>query len=319
MKTIRFAAISCLALLSPACMTGISRPSGPATVVSGVKGEAPIPMPNKDGTFKFAVFGDFGTASPWQFELGAQMVKLHKTFPFEIVLLAGDNIYGPERPQEYVEKFEKPYKALIDAKVKFYAALGNHDDPNQRFYKLFNMEGKRYYSFKAPKQNVRIFALETTYPTPEQIAWVESELKQSTEDWKIMIFHHPLYSSGGRHGSDLQLRETLEPLLVQYNVSVVFTGHDHFYERIKPQKGIVHFVVGSGGKLATGDLDPRSPLTARGLDTDYAFLVGEVDGDKLVFNTVARAGQIVDSGIISRRQPAPAGKEAVPGTTGPGR
>jgi 3',5'-cyclic AMP phosphodiesterase CpdA len=92
--------------------------------------------------------------------------------------------------------------------------------------------------------------LESTYLAPEQIEWVEKELKGSGEDWKIMFFHHPLYSSGGRHGSDVALREALEPLFTQYNVSVVFTGHDHFYERIKPQKGIAHFVVGSAGKLA---------------------------------------------------------------------
>ena len=293
-----------LFLLSSACMTGLSRPSGPATVVSpDSKAEPPIQMPNREGSFKFAVLGDFGTASRWQYELGAQMVKTHKTFPFEIVLMVGDNIYGTERPQDYVTKFEKPYKALLDAKVKFQAALGNHDDPNQRFYKHFNMDGKRYYSFKAPKQNVRLVALESTYPQPEQIAWVEKELKESTEDWKIMFFHHPLYSSGGRHGSDIQLRETLEPLFLQHNVSVVFAGHDHFYERIKPQKGIVHFVAGSGGKLVPGDLDPRSPLTARGVDWDYVFLIGEVFEDQLTFNAISRTGQVVDSGIISRRQP----------------
>ena len=114
------------------------------------------------------------------------------------------------------------------------------------------MDGKLYYSFKAPKQDVRFFALETTYPEPEQIKWLEEELKQSSEDWKIMFFHHPLYSSGGRHGSDLRLREALEPLFVQHNVSVVFAGHDHFYERVKPQKGITHFVVGSAGSSAPG-------------------------------------------------------------------
>ena len=275
-----------LFLLSSACMTGLSRPSGPATVVSpDSKAEPPIQMPNREGSFKFAVLGDFGTASRWQYELGAQMVKTHKTFPFEIVLMVGDNIYGSDRPQDYVTKFEKPYKALLDAKVKFQAALGNHDDPNQRFYKHFNMDGKRYYSFKAPKQNVRLVALESTYPQPEQIAWVEKELKESSEDWKIMFFHHPLYSSGGRHGSDIQLRETLEPLFLQ------------------PQKGIVHFVAGSGGKLVPGDLDPRSPLTARGVDWDYVFLIGEVFEDQLTFNAISRTGQVVDSGIISRRQP----------------
>src|SRR4029077_13845729 len=97
-------------------------------------------------------------------------------------------------------------------------------------------------------------------------------LKSSSDDWKIAVFHPPIYSSGGRHGSDLKLRETLEPLFIKYNVSVVFTGHDHFYERIKPQHGIVHFVVGSGGMLASGDIHKGSDLTAQGFDTDRAFM-----------------------------------------------
>ena len=311
------------ALFAQACMTGITRPGGPATVVGqDSKAEPPIPLPNKEGSLKFAVFGDFGTASQWQYELGAQMMKTHKVFPFELVLLVGDNLYGTQRPQDFLNKFEKPYKALLDAKVKFQASLGNHDDPNQRFYEHFNMDGKRFYSFKGPKQNVRFFALETTYPTPEQFAWLEKELKESTEDWKIVYGHHPIYSSGGRHGSDVQLRETLEPLLVKYNVSVMFAGHDHFYERIKPQKGIIHFVTGSGGKLSPGDIDPNSPLTARGLDTEYAFVVAEIDGDQLTFNTVTRTGLVFDSGIITRRKaepepakPSPAPKPS-PGDSG---
>jgi predicted phosphodiesterase len=230
------------------------------------------------------------------------MDKLQQTFPFELVILVGDNLYGSERPQDYEAKFEKPYKPLLDRKVKFYASLGNHDDRNQRKYPLFNMEDKLYYSFKGPKQSVKFFALESTYPEPEQIQWVEQELKGSNEGWKIPYFHHPLYSSGGRHGSDLRLRETLEPLFVQHNVSVVFTGHDHFYERTRPQKGIVYFVAGSGGKLRSGDIDPKSPLTARGFDSDYAFLICEIDGDNMYFNAVARSGKIVDSGVIVRRQ-----------------
>ena len=277
--------------------------AGPTAVYApDPKAEPPLKMPNADGSLKFAVFGDFGTATRWQYETGEQMVKTHKEFPFELVLLAGDNLYGESRPQEYVNRFEKPYKGLLDADVKFYAALGNHDDRNQRNYKLFNMEGKQYYSFKAPKQNVRFFALETTYPEPEQIKWLEEELKKSGEEWKIVFQHHPLYSSGGRHGSDAALRETLEPLLVKYNVSVVFAGHDHFYERIKPQKGIVHFVIGSAGKLAPGDIDRNSPLTARGFDTDYAYLIAEINGDTLTFNAITRTGGVFDSGVIVRRK-----------------
>ena len=305
--------------LTLACALGTQETAGPAVVVAPqspattsqapqappqAKTEAPVALPNKDGTLKFAVLGDFGTASKQQYQLAEQMDKLQQKFPYELVILVGDNLYGSERPQDFAQKFEIPYKPLIDRKVKFMASLGNHDDRNQRYYKPFNMEGHYYYSFKGARQNVKFFALESTYPEPEQIKWVEGELKGSREDWKIPFFHHPLYSSGGRHGSDLRLRETLEPLFVQYNVSVVFTGHDHFYERVRPQKGIVYFVTGSGGQLRSGDLEEGSPLTARGFDTDYAFLACEIDGDQLYFNAISRTGQVIDSGVISRRQVA---------------
>jgi 3',5'-cyclic AMP phosphodiesterase CpdA len=148
---------------------------------------------------------------------------------------------------------------------------------------------------------VRFFVLESTYPEPAQIVWFEKELKSSSEDWKIVYMHHPLYSSAGRHGSDVSLRQKLEPLLVAYNVSVVFTGHDHVYERVKPQKDIVHFVVGSGGKISPGDLDRRSPITAKGFDAEQTFLIAEIVGDRMTFNAVSKSGKIVDSGVIARR------------------
>jgi Calcineurin-like phosphoesterase len=263
-----------------------------------------VPLPNKDGSFKFGVLGDFGTGDPSQYELADQMTKLHQRFKYDLVVLVGDNLYGSERPQDFAMKFEVPYKPLLDAGVKFYASLGNHDAREQRFYKLFNMDGKLYYTF-SPKPNVRFFALESTYPVPEQIQWLETELKASGSEWKIAYFHHPLYSSGDRHGSDLRLRDVLEPLFLKYNVSVVLTGHDHFYERVKPQKGIVYFVVGSGGQLRKGNIDQGSGITAKGFDTDLAFMAAEIAGDEMYFNVISRVGQTVDSGVLARRKVAP--------------
>jgi len=219
-------------------------------------------------------------------------------------VLVGDNLYGSERPQDFQNKFELPYKALLDAGVKFYASLGNHDAREQRYYKLFNMEGKLYYTF-SPKSDIRFFVFESTYPVPEQIEWLEKELKASDSAWKIVYFHHPLYSSGERHGSDLRLRDVLEPLFLKYNVSVVLTGHDHFYERLKPQKGIAYFVVGSGGQLRKGNIDRGTGLTANGFDTDLAFMAAEISGDEMYFNTISRVGQTVDSGVPARRKTAP--------------
>jgi predicted MPP superfamily phosphohydrolase len=262
-----------------------------------------VALPNKEGSFKFAVLGDFGTGDDSQYELARTMADVHGRFQYQTVVLVGDNLYGSERPQDFRRKFELPYKPLLDSGVKFYASLGNHDSREQRFYKPFNMNGRAYYTFN-PSPEVRFFALESTYPEPEQIQWFEKELQASTSNWKIAFFHHPLYSSGERHGSDLRLRNVLEPLLLKYNVSVVLTGHDHFYERIKPQKDITYFVVGSGGKLRSGNIDRETGLTAGGFDRDLAFMVAEIDGDQMYFNTISRGGGTVDSGVLSRRQAA---------------
>ena len=261
-----------------------------------------VPMPNKDGSLKFAVLGDFGTGEPAQYQMAAQIVRTHQSFKFPLVILVGDNLYGSERPQDFRQKFELPYKPLLDAGVKFQASLGNHDSREQREYPPFNMNGKLYYSFKAPAQSARFFALESTYMEPQQIVWFEKELKASNDDWKIVFFHHSLYCSAGRHGSDVQLRQKLEPLLVSYNVTVVFTGHDHVYERVKPQKDVTYFVVGSSGKVAPGDLIRGSPIMASGFDAEQAFLIAEIDGDQMTFNAISRSGKVVDSGTVTRRK-----------------
>jgi calcineurin-like phosphoesterase family protein len=283
-----------------------------ATLRSGVRVAAParaqpasplaLTLPNKPHTLKFAVLGDFGTGDREQYDLAKVMARTQDQFPFELVILVGDNLYGSQRPQDYQKKFEIPYKPLLDKGVKFYASLGNHDATEQRFYKLFNMDGQKYYTFKAPKESVRFFVLETSYLEPDQVKWLEKELEASGEHWKIAYFHHPPYSSGERHGSDPRIREDLEPLFIKNKVSVVFTGHDHFYERTKPQNGIVYFVVGAGGKLRRGNIDKRSLLTAKGMDTDQSFMVAEIDKDEMHFNAISRGAQVFDSGVLTRQK-----------------
>ena len=166
--------------------------------------------PRAEKSVRFAVIGDSGTGDKPQYQVGERLAESRSVFPFEFVLMLGDNIYGGERPEDFVRKFERPYKALLDLKIPFYASLGNHDDPNQRFYKPFNMDGKRFYTFE--KDDVRFFALDSNYMDQAQVEWVEKELSASKNTWKIAYFHHPLYSSGARHGSEVDLRELLEPL-----------------------------------------------------------------------------------------------------------
>ncbi|MGH9373395.1 MAG: metallophosphoesterase, partial [Vicinamibacterales bacterium] len=296
----------CVGLLPAAGCLTTAGPTGPVAIEApATPADPPIQLPNRDGSLKFGVMGDFGNGSRQQYELGEQMAKLRLRFPFELMLTVGDNIYGSEGPEDFVEKFEAPYKALLDAGVTFHASLGNHDSRQQSLYAPFNMEGKTYYTFKAPREDVRFFALETSYLEPAQIEWLEKELASSKEAWKIPYFHHPLYSSGGRHGSDLPKRRVLEPLFIKYGVSVVFAGHDHVYERVKPQHGIVHFVVGSSGQLRRGNLDRDTGITAAGNDREQIFLAAEISGDEMYFNAISLSGQVVDSGVIQRRTPEP--------------
>jgi hypothetical protein len=217
---------------------------------------------------RFAVIGDAGTGDRSQYEVATQIIKYHQRFPFTFAILLGDNIYGSERPQDFAKKFERPYKALLDDGVEFHAALGNHDDPNQKFYKRFNLGGQRYRTFK--KGNVRFFVLDSNYLDPEQIAWLEKELAASGSDWKIAYFHHPLYTTA-RRGPEVELRSVLEPILIKHGVSVVFQGHEHIYERLHPQKGIQYFTAGGSAKLRSGDTRPGE-LTEVGFASDRSFM-----------------------------------------------
>jgi hypothetical protein len=212
--------------------------------------------------------------------------------------MLGDNIYGGQGPQDLVRKFSQPYKALLDSGVKFYASLGNHDDPNNRRYPLWNMGGELYHTFAA--KNVRFFALDSSKVDQKELTWLESALKSSQEDWKICYFHHPLYSDGATHGSSVDVRVLFEPLFVTYGVNVVFAGHDHIYERIAPQKGIYYFVEGASGQLRKGDARP-SAMNTKSFDQDMSFMLVEIDGNQLSFQTVSRTGTTVDSGTIQRQ------------------
>ena len=256
-----------------------------------------VSLPNQPDSLKFAIIGDSGTGSSSQHKVAEMLIAARAKFPYEFVLMMGDNLYSGSGPKDYQKKFEVPYKPLLDSGLKFYAALGNHDNTDEKNYKPFNMGGQRYYTFK-PKNGVRVFALDSNYMDQPQLQWLEKELTASGSDWKIVFFHHPLYSSG-MHGSDIQLRAQLEPLFLKHGVDVVFSGHEHFYERIKPQKGIYYFTSGGAAKLREGDVN-KTNLTAKSFDTGYHFMLIEITKDTMHFQAISDQGKVVDSGALPR-------------------
>jgi len=258
---------------------------------------AGLPLPNRPESVKFAVIGDNGTGDPPEYEVATQMATMRAAFRFDMVIMLGDNMYGRQQPEDFVRKFARPYAPLLDAGVRFYAALGNHDEQTNRSYEPFNMGNQRYYTYA--RTNVRFFVLDSNYLDPTQLAWIDGALNGAKEEWKICYFHHPLYSDGRRHGSEVELRVQLEPLFVKYRVDVVFSGHDHIYERLTPQKGIQYFVSGSAGQLRKGDVN-RSAMTAASFDQDRSFMLVEIAGAELSFAAISRTGQTVDRGVIHK-------------------
>jgi hypothetical protein len=282
-------------------------------------------LPNAAASIKFAVIGDSGRGSEPQYEIAARMASYREQFRFTFVIMNGDNIYeGPATPEDYRAKFEKPYQALLDDGVKFYAALGNHDDPRQVDYPLFNMGGHRYYTFRPPEDpitrlvtSVRFFAIDTTNLDRGQMRWLQEQLSESDSQWKICFFHHPMYTSGRYRRASAAFRISLEPIFLRYGVDAVFAGHEHFYQRTTLQRGIQYFVSGGAGSLRAGDAAP-APFIAREFDTDYHFMLVEIERDVMSFQVISRTGETVDAGALSRSRAtsltdtAPPRQSAVP-------
>jgi hypothetical protein len=308
---LRFAipAVVLLCLLV-ACRSEVPRGLERATR-SVVRELAPAPgalaLPVADASVRFAVIGDAGRGDRAQQEVAAQMLAWRQRFPFEFVLMLGDNIYDRHTPEDYEAKFARPYRALLDAGVTFHAAMGNHDDPGQVFHAPFNMGGERYYTFRKGERRlaglagagVRFFALDSRSLDPAQLEWLRAQLADSGSAWKICFFHHPLYTPGRYQAGARALRLALERVLVAGDVDAVLTGHEHFYARLHPQHGIAYFISGAAGSLRRNDVR-QTPQLARGFDTDYSFMLFEVSGNRMYFQAISRAGETVDAGLIEK-------------------
>ncbi len=251
------------------------------------------------------------------------MAAWHERLPFDLVLMLGDNIYGGlfgiggGNQDDFAKKFDRPYAELLTRGVIFRAVLGNHDARHRNgqdlieAYDRFHIEGPQgYYNFtaglNAKKQAaaplVEFFVLNTTRleknkQDPEQLAWLEQALSRSRARWRIVYGHHPLYSTGKRHGGDAGLRKKLESLLTDEGVQVVLAGHDHIYQRFHPQGGIVYFVCGSSGKLRRGNAGP-SPLVAAVEDRQRVFMLWEATVKELRFRAINEQGQAFDCGAV---------------------
>ena len=296
-----------LAIVAVACGEPTSSLRVPVVQTLAIEALSPgaLTLPNRATSVKFAVIGDSGRGTKPQHDIAKQMVAFREQLPYQFVIMLGDNLYeGPAAPEDYRVKFEEPYRELLDKGVKFYASLGNHDDPREVDYPAFNMKGQRYYSFAPPEDllakiatRVEFFALDSTNLDRTQLRWLQEGLAKSHATWKVCFFHHPLYTSGRYRTASRWYRFLLEPILLEQDVDVAFSGHEHLYARTELQGGVQYFVSGGAGSLRKGDATPAS-YVARSFDTDYHFMLIEIDGRELHFQAISRTGQTIDAGTL---------------------
>jgi acid phosphatase type 7 len=245
---------------------------------------------------RLLAFGDSGGGGADQFALLDQMSSV----PYDFIIHMGDLAYDQGTIAQFEDTVFTPYAELF-RHLAFFPAAGNHEYKTQQgapFRDVFNLpgdSGEKWYSFDYGP--IHFAALDTEADYATQTKWLDGDLAASKAPWKIVYMHKPPYSSGD-HGSDTALRKLLAPVVEKHGVQLVLAGHDHDYERMKPQNGVAYVVTGGGGKgtKAVGS----SGFTAFSVDVIH-FLQIEVEGDQLILHAIDGTGKEFDSMVLLRK------------------
>ncbi|MBW4667658.1 MAG: metallophosphoesterase [Cyanomargarita calcarea GSE-NOS-MK-12-04C] len=295
LKRREFLFLTGLSAIATAC-TAKSSSSQAIQAISTASAKISIPA-KKGMLLRFVSVADTGTGAKGQYNVAKAMTNYHSKNTYDLVVLAGDNIYNNGEIEKINAVFERPYADLLKAGVKFQACLGNHDirtanGENQVKYAGFNMKG-RYYTFS--RGEVQFFALDTNdiAGNKQQIAWLEKELSSSKAPWKIVFGHHPIYSSG-YYASNPTFVQLLTPLFQKYGVQVYINGHDHNYERTQSINGTTYVICGAGaGNRPVGKSQWTEYSTS-----DLSFAAYQVYPDRIEISGIGIDNRVFDKGVI---------------------
>lgn len=249
---------------------------------------------------RFLAVADTGSGDENQRAVGRQMAAAHRRRQIDLVVLGGDNIYPSGDLAKVEATFQRPYAELLQAGVPFHAVLGNHDIRTangvpQVAYPPFGMKGRYYNLRRGP---VEFFMLDTNGNADwqRQMSWLRTTLARSQAPWRVVVGHHPIYSSGF-YGNDPHLRAKLSSLMERHGVQLYINGHDHNYERSKPINGVTYLVVGGGG----ASLRPVI-VTAQTARAASAFSFAEIEASPQELKLWAwdKNGQQLDQSVIAR-------------------
>jgi 3',5'-cyclic AMP phosphodiesterase CpdA len=261
--------------------------------------------PGPEGEVEAVVVGDTGSGDTPQEKLSAVMLGIEP----DLVLHTGDVVYPRGGECGYEERFYEPYNELI-ASAPVYPVLGNHDvlsENGEPYLTAFDLPAEksgteRFYSFDYGPLHVAALDSELYYgddsiPTEQQKEWLREDLRNTDRPWKIVIIHRPPYNSSPYHGADQRVLEDLVEIFEEGGVDVVFAGHEHVYERLKPINGVQYFVTGGGGAdLRGGDTSDLTLASA----LVYHALRMEASPERLLIEAVDIDGEIFDQVELTR-------------------
>jgi predicted phosphodiesterase len=241
---------------------------------------------------RLAVAGDVGTGGHAEHATAASMDDLETGGEFDALLLLGDNVYPDGSPELAGANVLDPFAAVLDGPTELVAALGNHDvvtGDGQPLLHALGLPGRWYGRRYGP---VRVLVVDSTRASdPDQLAWLRDRLDERTDAaWTVVMQHHPPFSAG-YHGSDAASQRHLVPLYEEAGVDLVLAGHDHDYQRTKPQDGVTYVVSGGGAKVRR---TARGEFTAAAAST-YHFVELAAYEDRLDVRAVNHDGRVVDS------------------------
>lgn len=259
---------------------------------------------------RFAALGDNGSGGRQAMAVAKQLAHTYASSPFEFVSLLGDICYYGNFEDRYEDVFRRPMGPLLNAGVGFELAIGNHDadlrhsdegiEQIEAELRLLGTPGRFYSVTHGPAD---FFYLDSSVPgvfgpnASTQWEWLDDTLASAASQWRVVLLHHPLYSSG-KHGSTVGARERLEPILARHHVDLVFAGHDHHYERTHPQHGVTHLVSGGGCKTTRVGHDRFTAMAQSVLH----FLLIDIVGDRLTGTCIDADGDVIDRFELRARE-----------------
>jgi hypothetical protein len=278
--------------------------------------------------FTFVVFGDSGNGSRAQFRIAETIRTIEP--PPDLVVHTGDIVYPDGARRRYTDRFFSPYRRTIP-RVNFWPCLGNHDiekDGSARAYdEVFEVPDngpaglRPGHNYWFDYGDARFAVLDSNLENADdatlqsQIApWLTELMRAPGPIWRFVFAHHPPYTVG-KYQPDGRIQRALVPVFEQTGIDVVFSGHDHGYQRWLPMRagrraahghGVMYVVTGAGGaKLYAPQPKDNWPDTVAFVDTENpSFTQVTVDGLTLTLRQFDMTGRRTDEFKLDKSSPA---------------